>query len=191
MKLNNCPECEINQVCYGGDLYAKIDDREAFCKAEKIRNLVDFKVTPNFWFSEFIKTNHKEYLRDNYAYAVENYEKVEKLAQLLERVRELCENNAVIITSSVRCRKLNEIIKGSPTSQHCRGEAADFTVKNKTVDEIFEIIKLSDIEFGQLILEKVNGVWWIHLSLGYPYREKERCNEVFIYDGKKYTKIER
>jgi hypothetical protein len=64
-----------------------------------------------------------------------------------------------------------------------RCEAADFVVVGRTsgelLYEVFEwIYKESKIPFGQLIYELGS---WIHLSLGEPFREKERCREVFTY----------
>jgi len=58
----------------------------------------------------------------------------------IELLQELCENalepirvhfsKSVNISSGFRIAELNKVIGGSGTSQHCKGEAADFTVSS-------------------------------------------------------------
>ena len=47
----------------------------------------------------------------------------------------------------------------------------------------------SDIPFGQCILEQPPGKEWVHISLGAPYRAKEKCGQVLRFDGKSYTPL--
>lgn len=70
-------------------------------------------------------------------------------------------NAPVRVSSGYRSPKLNQTIGGSATSQHCKGEAADFTVVGHSVDEVFEFIKASDLPFDQVIHEF--GAW-VHVS---------------------------
>lgn len=91
---------------------------------------------------------------------------------------------AVKITSGHRSPAVNKAVKGSPTSQHCRGEAADFKPLEADIDLVFKwIVKESGIKFGQAILEKVGGAAWIHISL--PRKDKPN-QQALTYDGKAY-----
>lgn len=67
----------------------------------------------------------------------------------------------MIITSGFRCSQLNKIVKGSSTSQHMKGQAADFVIKGMTPTQIIDIIVKSDIEYDELINEKNQ---WVHIS---------------------------
>ena len=70
---------------------------------------------------------------------------------------------AIRVSSGYRCPALNKAVKGSKTSQHMKGLAADITVgattKNK---ELFDLIIQLDLPFDQLIDEKKFS--WVHVS---------------------------
>lgn len=78
----------------------------------------------------------------------------------------------VIVTSGFRSRRLNAAIRGSNTSQHCLGEAADFTVAGQSNLEVCKWIA-ANLPFDQLIYEFGEG-GWIHCSyrIGTPRREQ-------------------
>ena len=67
------------------------------------------------------------------------------------------------ISSGYRSPRLNghPLINGSETSQHCKGQAVDFTVKGLTPKQIIEKVKASGVEFDQLINE--HNIW-VHIS---------------------------
>lgn len=68
----------------------------------------------------------------------------------------------IIITSGLRPRWLNDLIGGSETSQHMRGQACDFVVPGMTPFEVCELISENrDIDYDQLIHEFGE---WIHIS---------------------------
>jgi zinc D-Ala-D-Ala carboxypeptidase len=102
--------------------------------------------------------------------------------QLLEPIR--AQFGPVVVTSGYRCPALNAAIGGVPTSQHAIAEAADFIVPGRDLDTVFEWIRGSSLEYGQVILEP----GWIHISLGVPYRPDAKCQEALIFDGHKYRK---
>ena len=110
----------------------------------------------------------------------------DKLGQLcrdlLEPIR--AQFGPVVVTSGYRCPALNAAIGGVETSQHAIAEAADFIVPGRDLDTVFDWIRCSNLEFGQVILEP----GWIHLSLGVPYRPDAKCHEILIYDGHTYRK---
>lgn len=60
------------------------------------------------------------------------------------------------VTSGYRCEKLNDVVKGSKTSSHLKGQAADIyplpnTKENRKI--LFSFIKNGGFEFDQLIWE--------------------------------------
>lgn len=97
----------------------------------------------------------------------------------IARLRDLCENvlepvrslfnKPVVISSGYRSLALNRAIGSKDSSQHTKGEAADFTIPGFTVTEVFDAIRASKIPFDQLIDE---GGAWIHVS--FTKRRKNR-----------------
>lgn len=77
------------------------------------------------------------------------------------------------VTSGYRSPRLNKAIGGSSTSQHCFGQAVDFTVPKEDYKEVFEILK--SMEFDQLIWEFGNdhAPQWIHVSYNAQKNRKE------------------
>lgn len=67
----------------------------------------------------------------------------------------------MIISSGYRSEKVNKLVGGAPNSQHLKGQAADFQVKEMTPAQIINIIKNSNIEYDQLINEYDR---WVHVS---------------------------
>lgn len=67
----------------------------------------------------------------------------------------------MIITSGYRNRKVNTLAGGKQNSQHLKGQAADFIVKNMSIQQVINFIIYSDIEFDQLINEYNK---WVHIS---------------------------
>ena len=135
-----------------------------------------------FTFSELTKsstadklgidnTPKEEYIKDN----------ITELIEVLDGVREAwtvkCEkecwgNPAIIVNCGYRCDALNEAVKGSKTSAHSIGAAADIEPKNQKNKEFFRFLEeyLLDnhIPFDQLVSEKPdkNDVpSWIHIGL--------------------------
>ena len=76
-------------------------------------------------------------------------------------------NTPIEISSGFRSVQLNKMIKGSSTSQHCKGEAMDLQIGSKG----FNFIK-DKLEFDQLIWEFGNdeNPSWVHVS----YSSKNR-----------------
>lgn len=86
---------------------------------------------------------------------------------------------AIYISSGYRSEALNKAIKGSKTSQHCKGEAIDIDNDNAnngvTNRDIFEFIR-DNLKFDQLINEfPVKGnPSWVHVS----YSKTQQRNQV-------------
>lgn len=84
-------------------------------------------------------------------------------ANLLEPLRELLDK-PIIITSGYRCDELNKKIKGSQSSQHRYGQAVDIMVVGMSPKVLYYFIKMSGLEYDQLILEKTKNAEWVHIS---------------------------
>lgn len=67
------------------------------------------------------------------------------------------------ISSGYRSPRLNghPLINGASNSQHCTGQAVDFTISGMTPKQIIEKVKASGVEFDQLINE--HNIW-VHIS---------------------------
>ena len=50
---------------------------------------------------------------------------------------------------------------GNPTSQHCKGQTADFSINGMSVASIIDFIKRNGFEYDQLINEYDK---WVHIS---------------------------
>ena len=86
---------------------------------------------------------------------------------------------AIVVNSGYRSEALNKALKGSKTSEHMLGTAADIEPKNGRNKEFFEWMKtyVADKQFSQLINEypdKNGKGQWIHISIKgrneHPYR---------------------
>jgi hypothetical protein len=82
---------------------------------------------------------------------------------LFEPIREWF-NAPIKINSFYRSYELNRAVKGSLTSGHVLGNSIDITAGSKKGNkQIFDFIKLSGLEFDQVINEY--DCTWIHISL--------------------------
>ena len=94
--------------------------------------------------------------------------------EIVANLRNLCENilqplrdtygKPINVSSAYRSPKLNKVIGGSSTSDHCYGRAVDFTLPDADYKEVFAILK--GMDFDQLIWEmgNDNAPQWIHVS---------------------------
>ena len=95
---------------------------------------------------------------------------VQLIEELLDPLREAW-GSAIKVTSSYRCAKLNNVLKGSsPTSAHLVGFAADLVPCNGSITEfkkfVVKWLKENNIAFDQCICEtNGQGKQWVHLGL--------------------------
>ena len=83
---------------------------------------------------------------------------------ILDPLREAY-GNPIIVTSGYRCERLNKLVKGSKTSQHRFGQAADIRTVKDTVEEnkkLFDLAIKLNLPFDQLIDEY--NFDWVHVS---------------------------
>ncbi|NVO18964.1 MAG: DUF882 domain-containing protein [Bacteroidetes bacterium] len=96
---------------------------------------------------------------------------------LLEKIRELNNNQPIHISSGYRCPRLNDAVGGAPTSQHVKGEAADIDFGSKDANKaFFDKIRDSGLEFDQLINEYAAS--WVHVSLKQTGNRRQVLNIV-------------
>lgn len=80
----------------------------------------------------------------------------------LEAVRIRLGGAPVLVSSGYRAPAVNRAVGGSATSQHMRGEAADFTAPGfGTPRQVVDALADSDVPYDQLILEYSR---WVHIS---------------------------
>lgn len=140
------------------------------------------RLSPHFTLRELARTDHRKHADANLAAASEPEVRARLGAlasTLLEPIR-VHFGKPVVIHSGFRSPALNKAIGGSKTSQHMKGEAADFHVVGVPLREVWEWVARSALPFGQLLLEGYVGgePSWIHLSLGAPYRDPSKCGQV-------------
>lgn len=154
----------------------------------------DRQLSPHFSLFEMTRTEHRKYLDINRIEALTpqlNSKGIVLCKTLLEPIR-VHFGSPLIVHSGFRCPALNKAVGGSKSSQHTLFEACDFHIVGVALKNIFDWIRLkSGLKWGQLILEgwSAGNPSWIHISLGEPYREKAKCQQVMTFDGKKYIFI--
>lgn len=107
---------------------------------------------------------------------------------VLEKIRAHY-NSPVIITSGYRSSTLNSAVRGSRNSQHCKGQAADITVKGVSVDRLFTDIitgAIPGLTYDQVIWEF--GAW-VHISAVNGYNRGEKLRATSIKGVVQYTKL--
>ena len=112
---------------------------------------------------------------------------LEKLIDFLNPLREAW-GSPIIITSGYRSLELNKILRGSSTSAHIAGWAADMIPQNRKLDEFKQFVRnyLKDKEFDQYIDEQPKNSSWVHLGLYHPDGKKQR-RQFLLYRNGKYS----
>ena len=116
-------------------------------------------------------------------------EHIDNLTELCVQILEPTRRNfskPIVITSGYRSEELCEAIGSKTTSQHAKGEAADFEMFGIDNKELAKYIK-NNLVFDQLILEFYNpddpSSGWVHCS----YSKEENRKQSLLYNGKDYT----
>ncbi len=157
------------------------------------------KLTPHVTLEDMTRTVHADLQAINSTVTTEERAKLTLCAVLYE-VFMVVLGCDLEIHSGRRCPRLNRRVGSSDSSQHLRNEAFDFSPKGpdteKTIKAAFDKLLAAAVagkfQFGQLIMEtsadgREGRKFWIHASLGAPYRDPARCGEVFRMDDNKRT----
>jgi zinc D-Ala-D-Ala carboxypeptidase len=135
------------------------------------------RLTKNFSLEQLIFSETAERERIDNTPGADIVDNLRSLAAGLEQVQAQL-GFPLEISSAYRCPELNACVGGANTSQHTRGQAADFICAEFGPPlEIIKAIRASDIEFDQCILEYAR---WVHIS----FSQAPRGKVLSIYDPK-------
>lgn len=156
----------------------------------------DIQLTDNYSLWELTKTSHKDLQDKNRDLNEMQITKLTALARLLEHVRFVLEI-PLTVTSGYRYPELNKRVGSTDKSQHLLCEAADFIPGQQDIGMAFRTlwkdIKDKGTNVGQLIFETAPRPYgvasWIHISLGNPYRDQEKCGQILRMTDGKYTRL--
>ena len=113
----------------------------------------------HFTLAELTVTDHREF--DN-SPTQEEISNLQRLAQLLEQVKEAIGGKPVMINSAFRCKQVNDAVGSKDTSQHRHGCAADLRVPGMTPDQVVRAVIAAGLPYQQLIREFDR---WTHISI--------------------------
>jgi len=123
------------------------------------------KLTEHFSLEELTRTDHRTLDNTPDADALAN---LQRLAEFLERVREVLGGRAVMITSGYRSAAVNAACGSRESSQHRVGCAADVRVPGMAPDAVVRAVMASGLAYDQLIREfsdPKKGGGWTHISI--------------------------
>ncbi len=104
--------------------------------------------------------------------------------QVLDPLREAL-GHPIRVTSGYRGPALNARIRGSTTSQHMRGQAADLQSAAVSVLELFKMVIRMGLPFDQLIFEAKNATTkWVHVSHNPAGNRGKICVAQFDANGR-------
>ena len=125
--------------------------------------MIDERVTPSFWLSEFLRSDTAvRHGLDNTPQMTELQNIRALLAPGMQRIRNTL-GHPVFISSGYRSPEVNRAVRGSATSAHTRGLAADFICPGKGPPRAvsrFLMERSGEIAFDQLIYEGS----WVHVA---------------------------
>lgn len=117
------------------------------------------QLSPHFTLEELTHTDHREIENTPNDSEINN---LKRLAEFLEKVKEVLGGKPVMINSAFRCKELNDAVGSKDTSQHRVGCAADLRIPGMTPDEVVKAIISSGIAYDQVIREFDR---WTHISV--------------------------
>lgn len=162
----------------------------------------DKQLTPHFTLFALTRTDHADLQTENRHVTTEEEKKLQAVAELLE-VCQIILGCDLDVHSGRRYLELNKRVGGSDRSQHMKCEAADFSPAGPDTEEsvvdawqkLATAARAGKFKFGQLIVEsaasgrEAQRKFWIHVSLGAPYRDKARCGEILSMKDGKFTMV--
>ena len=130
------------------------------------------QLSPNFSLAELTASETAERHGIDNTPTPEIIENLRHLASALQEVRTLLGNKPITINSGYRCPAVNEKLGSKPTSDHCKGLAADFVCPSfGSPDDIVRAILASPISYKQVIREFDR---WVHIAVPAPGEEPRR-----------------
>jgi len=144
------------------------------------------KLSENFTMAEFIKSDTANRLGIDNTPEGEHLEAAKALFEnVVQKVRD--HFGPTVINSGYRCPELNEAVRGSKTSQHCHGEAADIEVPGVANGDLAQWI-VDNLEFDQVILEFYTpgepSSGWVHVTYKKDGSNRNKALTAAKIDGK-------
>jgi len=124
------------------------------------------QLSKNFTMAEFVKSDTANRLNIDNTPEGEHLEAAKALFEnVVQKVRD--HFGPTVLNSGYRSPDLNEAVRGSKTSQHCKGEAADIEVPGVANADVANWI-VDNLDFDQVILEFYTpgqpSSGWVHVS---------------------------
>jgi zinc D-Ala-D-Ala carboxypeptidase len=130
-----------------------------------IKKMENIKLSENFDLGEFMVTNT----------GLPNIPSKDQIINIKNLVKNVLQplreyfKQPIKISSGFRSHEVNQKIKGSKTSDHVGGRAADFSIEGVDNQDIINAIKKLGLPFDQLIDEQLYNnkgqlIKWIHVS---------------------------
>lgn len=117
-------------------------------------------LTPHFTLEELIKSDTAvRFNLDN----TPTPDVIENLKWLCVKILEPLRGKVgpILVSSGYRSLAVNTKVGGASNSAHILGQAADISVPNMTVEQLYQLIKTTALPFDQLIQE-FNA--WVHIQ---------------------------
>ena len=148
-------------------------------KENKINKLDGVRLTPHFTLEEMTHTKVELGYLDRQRQTQPDEQVVENLTrvcQWLEMLRQRWNkhygegNDPVVVTSGYRCKELNRLVGGCPTTNHLTGCAADIRVagKEQLLRYVTLLMDISDEihqDFDELLMERNARGYWLHFAV--------------------------
>lgn len=148
-------------------------------------------LSEHFSLAEFTQTSRPEFQVENRIVSDAQILSLTDTANLMETIRAALSTGfgkdvPIVVHSAYRCAGLNATIGSTPRSQHLLAQACDFVPAGVNLVEAFDLlwaqVSGGEIALGQLIHETAERSYgatsWIHASLGSPWRDLQKCQQV-------------
>lgn len=145
------------------------------------------KLSPHLTLAEMIRSESAKRLKISNQPLPEHLDNMKVLAKnVFEPIRKHF-GSPIYISSGYRSDKLNKAIKGSKTSQHCKGQAMDIDMDGSGLisnANVFYFIK-DNLEFDQLIWEFGDNYNpdWVHVSYVSPDKNRKQVLVAYKFLG--------
>ena len=144
------------------------------------------QLSKNFTMAEFVKSDTATKLGIDNTPEGEHLENAKALFEnVVQKVRD--HFGPTVINSGYRSPELNEAVRGSKTSQHCHGQAADIEVPGVANAEVAQWI-VDNCDFDQVILEfytpGIPDSGWVHVTYKNPEDNRKSVLTAMKEDGK-------
>ena len=144
------------------------------------------KLSENLDLGELTRSESARRVGISNAPTTEHIENMKKLAtNVFQPIREHF-GVPIFISSGYRSKELNSLIKGSSSSQHCKGQAIDLDMDGTSISnrQIFDFIK-DNLPFDQLIYEfgDDNNPDWVHVSYNRNGQQRGQVLKAYKLNG--------